>query len=505
MLPFRTLFAWLALLTLIAGSGLRAQEADKKESGEKKADKTEKTEKKDAAAPATHEVSRGLLKQEIELDGTFEALESEEIVVRPDVWQVLSVVEAVPHGRRVEAGEMLVKLDMKKIEIAIAEADAALRLAQLAAQQAKEDLRLAKASYPLEMEKAERAAQIAKEDLDRFNEIERPTSEKSAEFSLRMSAQSLEYQMEELKQLEQMYKADEITEETEEIILKRTRNDVERAKFSFEQAELRHEQMLKIDLPRQQETNDRGAQLAQIEWERARVTMPIAMHQKEIAAVKAEQDLAKAADALRQLQSDRQAMNVTSPIRGVVYYGRATAGKWSGGAEARAALQNGGKLPAGSVFMTIANPDALLVRTAVDEKHLGRLQAGMAARVAPTAQSDSPLSATLASMSAIPVAIGGVDATATFKLGDKPQGVVAGMTCKVKLTPVFKKDALAVPSSAVFEDDFDAGKRYVLVAAKDKDGEPQRRDVKIGQRTDDKTEIVDGLEAGEKILTKKPD
>jgi multidrug efflux pump subunit AcrA (membrane-fusion protein) len=302
-----------------------------------------------------------------------------------------------------------------------------------------------------------------------------------------------------------MYKADEITEETEEIILKRTRNDVERAKFSFEQAKLRHEETLKIQLPRTQETNDRGAKLAQIEWERAKVTMPIAMHQKELAAVKAEHELAKAAEALKNLRSDRQVMNVTSPIRGVVYYGRAIAGKWSGGAEARAALQKGGKLPPGAVIMTIVNPDALLVRASVDEKQLGRLQPGMAARVAPTAQSDKSLSATLASISAIPVDIGGLDATATFKLGDKPEGVVAGMTCKVKLTPVFKKDALAVPSSAVFEDDFDPTKRYVLVAAKEKDDEPERRDVKIGQRTDDKVEIVEGLEAGEKILTKKPE
>lgn len=500
MARFRTsLSAWtlLALAALSTLPELYAQEADKKDDA-KPADKK-------AAAAATHEVSRGLLKQEVELDGVFEALESAEISVRPDAWQVLSVEEAVAHGQRVEQGELLIRLDMKKIDIAIAEAEAALRLAELAARQAKEDLRLAKESYPLEMAKAERAAQIAIEDLKRFNEIERPMSEKAAEFSLQMSAQNLEYQMEELKQLEQMYKADEITEETEEIILKRTRNDVERAKFSFEQAKLRHEQTLKVELPRTQEENDRGAKLAQIEWERARVTMPIAMHQKELAAIKAEQELAKAAEALKNLQHDREAMHVTSPIRGVVYYGRATAGKWSGGAEARAALQSGGKLPPGSVVMTVVNPDALLVRASVAEKQLGRLQPGMAARVAPTANPDNALSATLASISTIPVDIGGIDATATFKLGDKTDAVVAGMTCKVKLTPVFKKDALAVPSSAVFEDDFDPSKRYVLVAAKEDDGQPQRRDVKIGQRTDDKIEIVDGLEAGEKVLTKKPE
>jgi HlyD family secretion protein len=351
------------------------------------------------------------------------------------------------------------------------------------------------------MAKAERAATIATEDLKRWSEIERPMSEKAANFSFQMAAQSLEYQTEELRQLEKMYKADEITEETEEIILKRTRNEVEQSKFMFERAKLSHEETLKIELPRKHEYTERAAKLAAIEWDRARVTMPNAMRQKELGLVKTAQDLAKAADALKQLKSDREAMSVKAPIAGVVYYGRVMRGKWSGGAEAAAMLQNGGKLVAGGVFMTVINPEALLVRAVVDEKQLGRVKPGMAARIVPTASQETTLAATLASISAVPVAIGGIDATATFKLGDAAQSAVAGMTCKVTLVPVFKADALSVPASAVFEDDFDPSKRYVLIAG----DKPERRDVKTGLRTDAKVEIVEGLKAGDKILTKKPE
>ena len=163
-------------------------------------------------------------------------------------------------------------------------------------------------------------------------------------------------------------------------------------------------------------------------------------------------------------------------------------------------LQNGGKLLPGAVFITVVNPDALLVRAVVDEKQLAKVKPGMAARIVPTANPDSTLSATGASLSAVPVAIGGIDATATFKLGDPATSVIAGMTCKVTLVPVLKPDALVVPASAVFVDDFDASKRYVLIASE----KPERRDVKTGQRTDAKVEIVEGLKGGEKILTKKP-
>ena len=46
----------------------------------------------------------------------------------------------------------------------------------------------------------------------------------------------LEYQKEELRQLEKMYGADDLTEETEEIVLKRQRDAVELAIFSLQRA-----------------------------------------------------------------------------------------------------------------------------------------------------------------------------------------------------------------------------------------------------------------------------
>ena len=68
---------------------------------------------------------------------------------------------------------------------------------------------------------AERSRRIAKEDLAQMLEVELPTARKAVDFSLQMSADSLAYEKEELRQLEKMYKADDLTEETEEIVLRR--------------------------------------------------------------------------------------------------------------------------------------------------------------------------------------------------------------------------------------------------------------------------------------------
>ena len=55
--------------------------------------------------------------------------------------------------------------------------------------------------------------------------------------------------MEELIQLRKMYEADDLTEETEEIILQRTQNDVNRMKFSLEGAKIRKDKALKLEIP----------------------------------------------------------------------------------------------------------------------------------------------------------------------------------------------------------------------------------------------------------------
>ena len=61
---------------------------------------------------------------------------------------------------------------------------------------------------------------------------------KSAEFMVKYYDFMLNYEQDELTQLEKMYEADDLTEETEEIVLKRQRNSVEFAEFSLESARL---------------------------------------------------------------------------------------------------------------------------------------------------------------------------------------------------------------------------------------------------------------------------
>ncbi len=56
--------------------------------------------KEKAASPATYAVKKGPFKITVNLDGTFEAKKSREIIIKPEEWSSLVVETAVPHGER---------------------------------------------------------------------------------------------------------------------------------------------------------------------------------------------------------------------------------------------------------------------------------------------------------------------------------------------------------------------------------------------------------------------
>ena len=85
---------------------------------------------------------------------------------------------------------------------------------------------------------AEVAYNRARDDHKYYVEIERPLQEESTKRSLQSSERYLESATEELNQLLKMYKEDDLTEETEEIILKRQRYAVESAEFRLKSSKL---------------------------------------------------------------------------------------------------------------------------------------------------------------------------------------------------------------------------------------------------------------------------
>ena len=288
------------------------------------------TDKPAATKDATYKVKQAPFKIEVDLSGVFEADQTWPVVLRPDSYSSFTVVKAVPPGKRVQKGETLVWLDMKDIDQQLQDLEHTLQLNKLSQQLAKTDMELLKTTVPLDLESAARTKRIADEDLNYFLKINRAFEEESAEFSLKSSRQSLEYAEEELKQLEKMYNADDLTEETEEIVLKRARNDVERSKFYLKSSELRSKKALDQDIPREEQELTEAAQRAEIALAKSKATLPTQLEKQQIENAKLLLANKRAEEKLKELMKDREMMAVQSPAEGYVYYGRCTRGKWSG-------------------------------------------------------------------------------------------------------------------------------------------------------------------------------
>lgn len=478
------------------------EEAAKPEAKKPESEKQTTAGKESKAEPSTHTVKKAPLKIRLSLRGTFEAETTHAVAVRLKEWKGLEVLKAVPHGAHVKKGETLVQFDTEDIDRVIADLRADQQIAALQFKQAESSLRLLEASTPLELAAAERRKRIADEDLVRFLGIDRPLSEKAEDFMLKMSQNTLQYQEEELRQLEKMYKADDLTEETEEIILKRQRDTVERAKFSLEIARILHEQALKVQLPRAEESRKENMRRETLDLDRAKSMRPVALEQQrlELEKLKVQQD--RSQQRLQKLLADRDAMKVVAPVEGVVFYGQFVRGDWNGATIAADDLRPGGDVTVGKVFLTIVQMRPMIIRATVAERELQWMHDGLRGTVVTTAYPDLKLSAVLSKVDPIPSINGKFEALFCVELDQQAAALVPEMTCTIRLEPYLNKEALAIPASALFTDELDDQKQYVYLLAKD--GKSKRQPVTAGKKSDDRVEIVQGLTAGDRILLEKP-
>ena len=86
---------------------------------------------------------------------------------------------------------------------------------------------------------------------------------------------------------------DDLTEETEEIVLKRAKHDVEYAEYSLENSRDYNQRTLAVTIPRRLQQVKDAARKAAIELERFQATDPLSQRQKELTVEKLEREQRK--------------------------------------------------------------------------------------------------------------------------------------------------------------------------------------------------------------------
>lgn len=482
----------LLAVTLFAAAASAADPADSKSA---------KGDNSRSPAPATNmfTVSAEPFSVNVELGATVEARDLVEVSIVPEEWPDLVVVEAVQHGARVKRGTTLVKFDTQRIEQAIRDQEAEARLNAQALRKTREGLTLLKQSLPLQMAEAERAARQANEDLKEFLEKGRPRTLVDLDFQLKAQEFSVAYAAEELKQLEKMYKADDLVEETEKIVLQRSRFQLESVRHQFKQFQAQRQWQLTYGLPRQETVLKNAAAQSSLGWQRAQVALPQAVLEQEVSLAKLEYEDVKKQQRLAGLKRDRGRLTLRSPRDGVVYYGRATRGAWPGADLAGGAVAVGAQVKPHQVLLSIVDPQTVRLRATAEESQLRQLRQGLRGTFRPAVDPKQSLPAMLGAISPVPIATGRFDVEIDADVAAGGKGLAAplmpGMACQARFTVYANPKAIVVPATAVKSDPDEQS--YVMLL--DADGNLQRRDVKIGEKLKDKLEIVEGLKAGDKI------
>jgi HlyD family secretion protein len=310
----------------------------------------------------------------------------------------------------------------------------------------------------------------------------------------------LKYAREELKQLEKMYRDKDLTEETEEIILKRQRNQIEAIEFNIESQKLHQDREKNLDRPRKDQTMQTNLQKATLAWQKAQFSLPLELNQKRLALQKLEAERAKTEERFAHLEADRAAMVVRSPSDGIVYHGHADRGVWNS-ATVTPRLHRNGAIQPNEVFMTVVSSGPLLVRADVEEKDLHMLKDGLRGYATPVGFPSLKLPARMKTVSLIPRTAGSFETVTVLENPKGVDSVFPGMSAIVKGVAYRNEAALLVASTAIFQDE-GSETSYVYLA---REGKPVKMNVEVGKSSGGKTEILKGLKEGDEILASSHD
>jgi len=474
----------LPLVLLFAASSVSAKE--KKEAKDGKNGKSDG--KVDSSA--IHRVEAAPFRVEVEIEGVVESLRETPVAFDLERWSDLTVVRAAPHGKAVEKGDVLIELETEELERKIEELEAGMPDKELELAQLEREVAELEESTPVKMEKERRETERAREELTYFEEVARAMRERDAKENVEDAVESLAYAEEELRQLEKMYSNDGLTEETEEIILRRARHTVERSRWRLEQTEMRAERLIEATLPREHERLKSTAKLESIDWRTKEESLRADLAEKRLDLEEKRRELEESGRELAEYEQDLGDMTARAPHDGIVYYGMSQRGKWTTAAAVERKLIPGGSLSGREIAMTVVDPDRLRVRLSVPEKKLTDLEAGQPAELSLAWKPEPKLEAEVDSVSHVPLADNRFDATAALRDDLPVEHVTPGMKATAEVLVYESEEAVTVPPKAVEEKD---DRETVTLA----NGE--ERTVETGRSDGKRVEILEGLEAGDRI------
>jgi HlyD family secretion protein len=453
-----------------------------------------------AASCAAHAAETTIAKRPFTIRHSLQAtvLPAETVAIRLDArsWSDFALLEVAPHAASVKKDQPLLVFDAETIDQKLHDLRQSLETNTLALAQAELDLKELVDTTPHRLEAARRAAEEAREANEYFVKTRRAISEESADQTLERFKQSLANQTEELRQLEKMYAADDLTEETEEIILQRQRDRVVAAEFELKAATLNHKRTRELGIPREAVTlaenqRDTARALAKLEKD-----APRAIRRKEIEVAGLKVALAREKESLAKIEADRSLFEIKAPADGWFYHGAIEDGRWTTGEAVKALIPHGRPLTRRTLATFIPAGAAMHLHARVNAATALQLDAAsLKGNAWFEGREDQQAAIRLESIEALPATDGtfGAVFSATWPEDMNPR---PGVPASLRILSYHAPEAMVVPAKAL-----ELGPDGWTVEVKLADGKTERRPVQRGRSSQEETQILEGLEAGQVVVS----
>jgi len=416
------------------------------------------------------------------------------IALKPEVWQNFTLLEIAAHGAKVTNGEILVRLDPEAIEQMLQDSRMVLTALTLALARAELDLKSLQESAPHRLEATRRAAAVAKQENNYFTEVRRKAAEGTATQSLKRTQQILANQREELRQLTKMYEADDVTEDTEEIILIRQQDAVAAAEFALSMEALDHTRTLEVSLPREAQTLADAERDTALQALKSEQEIPRAIELKKIKLETLKTTFARQQKSFEDHKKDRKLCEIKAPADGTFYHGPIENGKWTTG-ELLKAIVPGKPVPLHLAFATFIPADSQLGFVALlDEATQRSLKPDLTGFALLPGSEDLEIPVKLVQLARYPRP----DFTyeAEFSVTWPQDRIPAiGSSAQVRIVSYQKPMAIAVPTKVI-----SSASGGWTVEVKLADGKTEHRPIQRGLSSEDETEILSGLAVGQVVV-----
>ena len=439
-------------------------------------------------------VRQGPLRISVLESGNLESARSVEL--KSEIEGQTTILYLIEEGSVVEPGDMLVELDATGLIEKRVSQEIAVENARSTQVKASQNLEIQRSQNESDLAEAQRAAQFARKDLEKYVEGDWPQQLQAAKDAILLAQEELKRAEETLKFSTELH-ANSFVTRTE---LEADDLAHQRATIKLAQEERSLELLEQYDFPRQKEQFQADVEEAERELRRVELqaTARLVDYESDLRSSTARLNLEE--EKLAKLEDQIAKAKIFAPVEGMVVYSKEGNSRWGNDEP----IAEGTSIRERQSLITIPSNDGIKIEAAIHESVLEKVSVGQHVLIRVDALPDRVFSGAVRYKAPLPdqnswwanpdLRVYRTD----IEVADPDPAMRPGMTCSIEVVVADLEEATYIPVQSVF---LDGGKPVAFVS---KGSGYDLRSIELGLSNEAWVEVTSGLSEGETVAMSQP-